>query len=96
MTRLAVDVDGLVALVERMQLFEAQLAGARSAAEMLERGLDGAWSGAASAARAAAHARWRTAAAEVAQALSDLRAIASGAHANYTAAVAANRGMWAL
>jgi uncharacterized protein YukE len=56
--------------------------------------LHGTWSGTAAAAQADAHAHWRAGADEVHEALVALRTIASGAHANYTAAVQANRAMW--
>jgi len=60
------------------------------------RQVHGSWAGAAADAQAAAHKRWHAGASEVQEALAALRSIASGAHANYQAAMLTNRRMWSV
>lgn len=93
MTRLVIDLAALTDLVDRMSQFGAQLAGVHDDVDARLRGLQ--WTGEAAAAQAAAHAQWSAAATELHDALAVLRAIATTAHANYSAAAAANRRMWA-
>lgn len=93
MTRLTVDLDALAGLVERMSLFGDQLARVHDDVDGRLHGLR--WTGEAAAAQAAAHAQWSAAVGELHSALSSLRSIAATAHANYNAAAAANRQMWA-
>lgn len=52
------------------------------------------WHGAAAANQKDAHTRWTQGAAEMRTALAQMKAAASLAHENYTAAVTANQGMW--
>ncbi|HKC27902.1 MAG TPA: WXG100 family type VII secretion target [Jatrophihabitans sp.] len=96
MTRLAADLDQLADLVDRLALFQDQLADVVAEADARARQVEISWRGSAAAAHAAAHARWRRGAAEVHEALAVLRAVVVGARANYEAATAANRRMWAL
>jgi WXG100 family type VII secretion target len=93
-SRLVVDLDRLANLVDRMALFQAHLARGYDEVTARVHSVQLTWSGAAAEAQASAHARWRAGAAEVHEALGVLRSIASEAHANYAAAVAANRRMW--
>lgn len=93
MTRLAVDLAALAALVERMALFGDQLARVHDDVDARLGALQ--WTGEAAAAQAEAHARWSAATADLHGALAVLRSIAATAHTNYTAAAAANRRMWA-
>jgi WXG100 family type VII secretion target len=95
-TRLAADLDRLADLVDRLLLFQDQLADVLAEADARARELEMSWRGSASASHAAAQARWRAGAAEVHEALAVLRAVVAGARANYEAAAAANRRMWAL
>lgn len=94
MSRIVVDLDQLQELVDRMGLFQSHLIRLLDTADAQVRQLHGSWTGAAAESHQALHARWRAAAADVQRVLSVLRGIASGAHANYAAAVAANRQMW--
>lgn len=94
MTGLGVDLARLGELVDRMQRFEAQLNDVRTQLDARIRGLDVTWTGAAAVAQAGAHARWDAAAGDVHAASGTLRRVAATAHANYAAAVLANRRMW--
>jgi WXG100 family type VII secretion target len=94
-SRVVVDLDRLADVVDRMDLFQAQLSrvGDHSRVRMAQ--VQASWTGAAANAHAAAHARWHAGASEVQEALAVLRSIVSTAHANYDAAMLANRRMWA-
>jgi WXG100 family type VII secretion target len=94
MTRLSVDLDALADLVDRMARLHDQVGRTCADADARVQQLHDSWGGAAAAAHAATHAEWRAAAGEVHAALATLCRIASTAHANYHAAVAANRRMW--
>jgi uncharacterized protein YukE len=94
-TRLVVDLTSLAELIDRMEQYLAQLTALRDEARRVER-LHPTWTGDAASAQAHAQARWAAAAAEVQDSLASLQALAGAAHANYVAAVAANRRMWAL
>ena len=94
MSRIAVDVHRLADFVDRLAAFQAHLGRVGDEVDARLNSLHGTWTGAAAAAQAAAHAQWRTGAGEVQEALAALRVIATGAHGNYAAAVAANRHMW--
>jgi WXG100 family type VII secretion target len=94
MSRLVVDIEQLAHLVERMSRLEAQLIRVADDAAARVQRVHADWDGAAASAQSAAYATWRAGAAEVHEALVTLRSIAATAHANYVAAVAANRRMW--
>jgi uncharacterized protein YukE len=94
MSRVGVELDQLAEFVDRLAAFEAHLARVRSEVDGRTQALHTIWTGAAASAQAAANAQWRAGAAEVHEALAALRTIAAGAHANYLAAVHANRTMW--
>jgi WXG100 family type VII secretion target len=96
MSRLAVDLERLAHLVDRMARFEQHLGGLRDEVDVRVQALNATWTGEAAAAQASAHDQWRAGAAQVHEALAVLRTIATGAHANYAAAAAANRRMWSL
>jgi WXG100 family type VII secretion target len=91
---LVVDLDQLVGTVERMRRFQDHLADTHEVAARRIEELHVVWTGDAADAQAAAARHWSAAAAQVHAALAALTAIASTAHANYTAAAAANRRMW--
>jgi len=94
MTRMAVDLVRLDGLIDRMAAVHAQLGRVRDDVEAQLRRLAPSWAGAAASAEQEAEAEWRAGFAEVAEALGDLHSIAVTAHANYSAAAAANRRMW--
>jgi WXG100 family type VII secretion target len=96
MSRLVFDLEALAELVDRMAGLQDQVSRVCEDADARVHELHGSWSGAAAAAYATAHEQWRAGAVEAQEALAVLRSIASVARANYAAAVAANRGMWAL
>ena len=95
MTRVAVDLDRLAEFTDRLELFAAHLSRARSEVDGRVQALHDTWTGSAAAAQLAAHETWRAGAVEVSEALAALRAVASGAHTNYAAAMHANAAMWA-
>jgi WXG100 family type VII secretion target len=95
MSLIAVDLSELADLIERMALFSAQLAALREVPDSRVRDVEATWSGAAADACAAALQRWVSGAREVHAALEMLRTTAATGHANYTAAIVANRRMWA-
>lgn len=94
MTRVAVDLDRLAFLVDRMAAIERQLDRLRGDVDATAGALRTRWRGRAAAQQALAEQRWRRGAAETTQALAELRAIVATAHANYSAALLANQRMW--
>ena len=94
MTRLTVDLERLEQTIERLQRFQQHLARTHEEAERRVQQLQLAWTGEAAAAQATAQHHWAVAAVQVQESLASLRSIAATAHANYTAAVLANRRMW--
>lgn len=95
MTALTVDLAALERFVARLERFAGHLERVRADVDAQVVRLHVTWTGAAAGAQADAQRRWASGAEEVHAALAELRAIASTAHANYLAAVHANRGMWA-
>ncbi|MHA3702916.1 WXG100 family type VII secretion target [Jatrophihabitans sp. YIM 134969] len=89
-----VDTDRLEAVVAKLTALAAQADEVIGEVDARVRALGGAWSGDASEAQQAAHAEWVAGAREMHQALVALHTLTDTAHANYTAAVAANRAMW--
>ena len=94
MSALHADLDGLLALTER-------LVGLQRRIETLASELDGQvcalhdqWSGAAAAAHLQAHRQWREGAERMRAAADELRGFVRCAHVNYSTAVAANARMW--
>ena len=94
MTRLVVDLDELSRSVERMRLFQEHLIRAHDSVQSRMRDLHAVWTGEAAGAQAIAQQHWAAAARDLQDALTTLASIARTAHANYTAAAAANRRMW--
>lgn len=94
MTRVVVDLAALAQFVGQLELLQRQLLHAHDTVGQQVARLHVQWTGRAAATHAAAHTQWAAAATEVSDALATLRAIGSDAHANYAAAVAANRRMW--
>lgn len=95
MTRVALDLDRLADLVDRMESFHQHLARAHDEVTQRVADLLVTWDGDAATAQAVAQQEWSAAVVEVHSALAVLRGIGATAHANYCAAVAANRRMWA-
>ncbi|MGN6605867.1 MAG: WXG100 family type VII secretion target [Jatrophihabitans sp.] len=91
----AVDLDGLADLVARMAAFDraAEALGRRIDATVT--GLATTWTGDAATSYEAAHARWRRDLDDLREAVTALHGVAHAAHHNYSAALAANRSMWA-
>jgi WXG100 family type VII secretion target len=94
-SRLVVDLARLAELIDRLEAFHSHLLRTRDDVDARVRQLHGEWAGSAAAAQASAHAQWKSGAAEVQDALAALRSVAATAHANYAAAMLANRRMWA-
>ena len=92
MTRLRVELDGLVALADRMAAVEAQLARVHEDVSARTAHLD--WFGAAATEHAGAQRQWAAGAELVHAALAELRAAVRVAHGNYEAAALANRRIW--
>lgn len=84
----------LADVVERLARLDAHLERVAAQVERRVATLSGTWSGEAAEAQRAAHAEWQRGAAQMRAALATMRAIAGTAHANYTAAAAANVRMW--
>jgi ESAT-6 family protein len=93
-TRFAVELDLLQDVVDRMAAFESGLEQRMAEVDARVAALHRDWSGVAASEQARAHREWLAGARHMREAISTLRAIGATAHANYTAAVAANRQMW--
>ena len=93
MTRIRVELDGLVALADRMAAVEAQLARVREDVTARTAHLD--WNGVAATEHVEAERQWAAGAVLLHEALAELRALVRVAHGNYEAALRANRGIWA-
>ncbi len=89
-----VDLETLQDLIDRMCGFERSLAERLDEVDSQVRRLHGAWSGAAAASHRLAHQEWVAGAQQMHAAIVTLRRIGVTAHANYAAAIAANRAMW--
>jgi WXG100 family type VII secretion target len=95
MSRVAVDLGALAELVERLARFEQHLTRTHDDVTRRVSDLHATWQGDAASAQAAAQHEWSVALGEVRTALYVLRRIGGTAHANYVAALSANRRMWA-
>jgi ESAT-6 family protein len=90
----AVDIELLQDVVDRMTEFERGLEERLAEIDARIGRLHQVWSGAGAAEQARAHREWLAGAQQMREAVAALRVIGATAHANYTAAVAANRQMW--
>ncbi|KUI25589.1 hypothetical protein AU196_22530 [Mycobacterium sp. IS-1742] len=94
MAGFTVDLEALLAGVDRMSAFhsdlEQKLAAVRSSVSAL--GLT--WHGDAASAQEAAQQQWDSGAKQLREALGQLRDIAEQAHSNYSNAAATNQRMW--
>lgn len=91
--RYRVELDELLAFVDRLQSFEqrAEAAAARIDGQIAT--LHDTWLGQAAAAHRAQHDEWMAGAVQMREALAELRAAANNAHRNYTDAAQANLEM---
>ena len=89
-----VDPAVLLAVADRMSEFEQHMEQALAQLEAVERRLGTAWDGSGGQAQAAAQQRWTEGAAEMRQALAELRKAAEGAHENYHGAAQTNLRNW--
>jgi ESAT-6 family protein len=94
MSSFAVDIELLQDVVDRMAAFENGLDERLAEVDARISRLHHVWTGAAAAEQARAHREWLAGAQQMREAVAALRAIGATAHANYTAAIAANRQMW--
>jgi len=94
-TRFAVDLAELEAMVAELARCEAELTEARSDVDRVAAELRQRWDGAAAAAHQDSQREWAAGDAAMRDALTRLRDVLALAHENYTAAVSANRTMWA-
>jgi WXG100 family type VII secretion target len=90
----AVDLEMLQDVVDRMCGFERSLAQVLDDVDAKVARLHGTWMGDAAAAHRRAHQEWVSGAQQMHAAIVTLRRIGATAHANYAAAIAANRAMW--
>jgi WXG100 family type VII secretion target len=88
-----VELEELLEFVEKLRSFEqrAEAIGARVDGQIAD--LHTSWSGVAADAHRANHDEWTAAAAQMREALGQLREAAHTAHRNYTEAVEVNRAM---
>ncbi|MEP6696067.1 MAG: WXG100 family type VII secretion target [Pseudonocardiales bacterium] len=89
-----VDLDKLDGVVTRMGIFEKSIEARLAELDGRIQKMHGVWCGAAAAAQLATHREWMAGAREMRAGLVALKAAAATAHANYSAAVAANVRMW--
>ena len=92
--RYSVDLAELDAVIGDMTGFERRLLDKLAELDDLVANLHVTWTGAAAAAQKDAHARWRSGASEMHQAIVEMREAAQRAHRNYSAAADANARMW--
>ncbi|MCG7594955.1 WXG100 family type VII secretion target [Mycobacterium sp. PSTR-4-N] len=94
MSAFSVDPAALLAAVDRMSAFDSELDKhlAQIASSVARLGTS--WQGDAGEAERAAQARWDEGAGEMREALARLRAIAEGAHQNYSSTAQMNLRMW--
>ena len=94
MTRFEVDLDELDAVIGDMGAFESRFRAKLSELDEMIAELHATWTGQAAQAQKGAHDRWKAGAAEMHQALLEMREAAKRAHRNYSAAADANARMW--
>jgi WXG100 family type VII secretion target len=90
----AVDLDRLDAAVALLAARTAVVDDALDTLDAQVAALHVVWSGAAAAAQDDAHRAWLAGARDMRDGLAAMQAAAATAHANYSAAVAANLAMW--
>jgi WXG100 family type VII secretion target len=92
--RYRVELEELSAFIEKLRVFEerAETIAARVDSQIAD--LHATWSGEAAAAHRAHHDEWTTAAAQMREALAELREAANAAHRNYSGVIEVNTAMW--
>ena len=90
MTRYRVDLEELLEFVETLRGFEQKAEAIAGRVDSQIADLHTSWSGDAATAHRANHDEWTSAAAQMREALSQLRETAHNAHRNYSEAVKAN------
>lgn len=91
--RYRVELDELTAFVGRLQSFEGRAEAIAARIDSQVAGLHDTWSGQAAEAHRAQHDEWMAGAAQMREALAQLRAAAHHAHRNYTDAAQLNVDM---
>jgi WXG100 family type VII secretion target len=91
--RYRVELEELLAFVERLQSFEQRAEAVAARVDGQTTALHDTWSGEAADAHRATHDEWMAGATQMREALADLRAAAHNAHHNYTDAAQANLEM---
>lgn len=89
-----VDPEALQAAVEQMGEFQRYAEAIRQEIESMTADLHITWQGRAAAAHAEAHRHWSRGEVMMREALRQLHAAGSTAHANYNGAMTKNLGMW--
>jgi WXG100 family type VII secretion target len=92
----AVDPEAIADALDRMTDFQRTAEALLSEIDTSVKNLHLTWSGDGAAAHSEAHDSWTTGAAMMREALGQLRTAGSGAHGNYTDAIAANQKMWSM
>ena len=90
----AVDPEAIADALERMTEFQRAAEGLLAEIDATVKSLHVTWSGEGAAAHAVAHKLWTHGAAMMREALGQLHTAGTGAHGNYTGAIAANQKMW--
>lgn len=91
--RYRVELEELLAFVDRLQSFERRAEEIATRVDTQVADLHQSWSGDAASAHRARHDEWSAGAAQMREALAQLRAAADNAHRNYTEAAQLNVGM---
>jgi WXG100 family type VII secretion target len=94
MAGFSVDLEALLAGVDRMSAFHSKLEHTLATVHSSVTALGLTWHGDASSAQEAAQQQWDSGAQQLREALVQLRDIAEQAHSNYSNAVATNQRMW--
>ena len=88
--RYRVELDELLAFVDRLQSFEQRAEAIAARVDAQIAGLHEAWAGTAAAAHRAQHEEWMAGASQMREAVAQLRAAADNAHRHYTDAARLN------
>jgi WXG100 family type VII secretion target len=91
--RYRVELEELLAFVDRLQAFEQRAEAIATRVDSQIADLHTTWSGSGAAAHRARHAEWMAAAAQMREALAELRVAAHHAHRNYSEAAQLNLDM---
>ena len=89
-----VELEELLAFVERLQSFERRAESVAGAVDKQIAALHESWDGSAAESHRSHHDEWMSAATQMREALSDLRKAATTAHSNYSEVIDINTAMW--